>query len=707
MSDDAPDRDGVDESWIDAAYSDEDRAVLLRYLQLSAGDEFQLAAVEVQTPVARRALLAWLRVRVPDRALVEVSLKSLPGVALLDEILERLPPPEARGERAVLVLTELEEVRGAALAPQPSLFMRLNLERDPLARGLPMTCLLLAHPVALLKLRTVAPDFCHYFSALVRRREEDDATPTMSYEAPTQRDDLSPSGWLSYAESDWPALLRAADDAVARGEYDRARDHLAEFRATRDWEAWRAEATLIEGALATETRGVDAGLEALARAGGSPSARPATDVRSRLLCADLERSRGNLDASDALAHEAHAIATATGRSDLRALMLTRHAREIANTGAVDAALDSLREARSLFLLQGRTREAWETSLVVASLQVRAGAWDAAVAICDDDLLPTAREVLRDDHLAARALEQKAVVLQLRGRLDEALQIRSGQLAVFERGGDARAAVAVHGKIADILQDRGELAEALRIRTEIQLPAHAQLGDRRERAITLGKIADVLVKLGDADEALRLRVEEVVPVFRALGELRGLAVTLGKVTDTLITYGEHSEALRLLREQVLPALTQIAARRDIAVTHARIGAILVMEGSHAEALTHLAMARQEFDSLGDVHEQISARAWLAKALWGAGNTVGALRESQAALSVAETRREPHWLSEAAREFISLLLALDRPQEADATYERVSLLLAEDGRWNALDALALVKARIDHALANPRRSTRRRR
>lgn len=199
----------------------------------------------------------------------------------------------------------------------------------------------------------------------------------------------------------------------------------------------------------------------------------------------------------------------------------------------------------------------------------------------------------------------------------------------------------------------------------------------------------------------------MPVFRALGELRGLAVTLGKVTDTLITYGEHSEALRLLREQVLPALTQIAARRDIAVTHARIGAILVMEGSHAEALTHLAMARQEFDSLGNVHEQISARAWLAKALWGAGNTVGALRESQAALSVAETRREPHWLSEAAREFISLLLALDRPQEADATYERVSLLLAEDGRWNALDALALVKARIDHALANPRRSTRRRR
>jgi tetratricopeptide (TPR) repeat protein len=411
--------------------------------------------------------------------------------------------------------------------------------------------------------------------------------------------------------------------------------------------------------------------------------------------------------SDALATEAQAIATATGRSDLRALMLARQARQIANMGAVDAALDSLGEARTLFLLQGRTREAWETSLVVASLRVRTGAWDAAIAICDDELLPTAREVLRDDRLAARALEEKAVVLQFRGRLDEALQIRRAQLAVFERRGDVRHSVAVQGKIADIHQDRGDLAEALRIRTEVQLPAHAQLGDRRERAITLGKIADVLVKLGDADEALRLRMEEVVPVFRALGELRGLAVTLGKVTDTLITHGEHDEALRLLREQVLPALTQIDARRDIAVTHARIGAILVMKGGTAEAITHLEVAREEFDHLGDVHEQISARVWLAKALWGAGNTVGALRESQAALSLAEARREPHWLSEAARDSISLLLALHRPQEADATYERVSVLLAEDGRWNALDSLAPVKARVDHALATPHSPSKRRR
>ena len=48
-----------------------------------------------------------------------------------------------------------------------------------------------------------------------------------------------------------------------------------------------------------------------------------------------------------------------------------------------------------------------------------------------------------------------------------------------------------GKIADILAQRGETEEALRIRREEQLPVYERLGDVRSRAVTMGQIADIL------------------------------------------------------------------------------------------------------------------------------------------------------------------------------------------------------------------------
>ena len=52
-----------------------------------------------------------------------------------------------------------------------------------------------------------------------------------------------------------------------------------------------------------------------------------------------------------------------------------------------------------------------------------------------------------------------------------------------------------GRIADILQQRGQTDEALRIRREKELPVYDQLGDVRERAVTIGKIADILQQQG--------------------------------------------------------------------------------------------------------------------------------------------------------------------------------------------------------------------
>lgn len=77
--------------------------------------------------------------------------------------------------------------------------------------------------------------------------------------------------------------------------------------------------------------------------------------------------------------------------------------------------------------------------------------------------------------------------------------------------DPRRHAVIRGRIADILQDRGELDEALRIRRKEQLPVFDELGDARSYAIAQGGVADILAMRGELDEALRLRREEETPV----------------------------------------------------------------------------------------------------------------------------------------------------------------------------------------------------
>ena len=163
----------------------------------------------------------------------------------------------------------------------------------------------------------------------------------------------------------------------------------------------------------------------------------------------------------------------------------------------------------------------------------------------------------------------ADILQSRGELDEALRIRrEEQLPVYERLGDVRARAVTMGKIADILQSRGDLDEALRIRREEELPVYERLGDVRSRAVTMGKIADILQSRGDLDEALRIRREEELPVYERLGDVRSRAVTMGKIADILQSRGDLDEALRIRRQEQLPVYERLGDVRARAVSAAK-------------------------------------------------------------------------------------------------------------------------------------------
>ena len=223
-----------------------------------------------------------------------------------------------------------------------------------------------------------------------------------------------------------------------------------------------------------------------------------------------------------------------------------------------------------------------------------------------------------------------------------------------------------GQIADILVTRGELDEALRIRTEEQLPVFEQLGDVRSRAITQGEIADIFEARGELDEALRIRTEEELPIYERLGDVRSRAITQGKIADILVTRGELDEALRirargraaclrptrrrsLARDRAgqdcrhsrdprrarrgaahpdrgeLPVYDRLGDVRSRAITQGQIADILVTRGELDEALRIRTEEQLPvFEQLGDVRSRAITQGQVADIFEARGELDDALR-----------------------------------------------------------------------------------
>ncbi|BBK40815.1 hypothetical protein STVA_08350 [Allostella vacuolata] len=232
----------------------------------------------------------------------------------------------------------------------------------------------------------------------------------------------------------------------------------------------------------------------------------------------------------------------------------------------------------------------------------------------------------DDRAAAICAGRIADILHDRGQLDEALRIRTEEeIPVYDRLGDVRERAVTMGKIADILHARGQLDEALRIRTEEELPVYDRLGDVRSRAVAMGNIADILHARGQLDEALRIRTEEEIPVYDRLGDVRSRAVTMGQIADILHARGQLDEALRIRTAEELPVYDRLGDVRSRAVTMGKIADILHDRGQLDEALR--IRTEEElpvYDRLGDVRSRAVTMGKIADILHDRGQLDEALR-----------------------------------------------------------------------------------
>jgi hypothetical protein len=108
-----------------------------------------------------------------------------------------------------------------------------------------------------------------------------------------------------------------------------------------------------------------------------------------------------------------------------------------------------------------------------------------------------------------------------------------------------------GRIADILQARGQLDEALRIRRDEQLPVYDRLGDVRERAVTLHKIASTMIDQGGLNDARVAEISdlssEAFTIARQLNLANGIAHSGVLLAQVLAKTGRGEEALPVLDE----------------------------------------------------------------------------------------------------------------------------------------------------------------
>lgn len=190
--------------------------------------------------------------------------------------------------------------------------------------------------------------------------------------------------------------------------------------------------------------------------------------------------------------------------------------------------------------------------------------------------------LGDQFHIATAQGRIADILGDRGQFEEALRIyRDEVLPTYERQGNERGKVGAMGRIADMQMTRGELDEALRIRLEEQLPVYKRLGDAHNTAKVVGKIADILVTRRQFDEALRIRREEELPVYERLGDLRSQAVAMAKIAGILTFCGQLDEALSILREEVLPVYHRLGGMHELVVGRTNLAQLLAKRGHAAD------------------------------------------------------------------------------------------------------------------------------
>ncbi len=194
-----------------------------------------------------------------------------------------------------------------------------------------------------------------------------------------------------------------------------------------------------------------------------------------------------------------------------------------------------------------------------------------------------------------------------GSLDEASQHFQTALQLFESSGDERGVASTIDDIGKLHWMKGEYDLAL---TELRegLERRQALGDRRSIAVSLNNMGLVLQDSGDFRQALTA-FQQALTIRREIGDLVGVVITLNNLGTVAQDLNDYQQALSLFGE-ARDLVKEIGDRNRLALILTNIGETLYSSGQPNKAIDVLRQAEELCDELGD-------KLGLAEALRGLG------------------------------------------------------------------------------------------
>jgi hypothetical protein len=164
----------------------------------------------------------------------------------------------------------------------------------------------------------------------------------------------------------------------------------------------------------------------------------------------------------------------------------------------------------------------------------------------DQLLELGLAVPAHDDLSANTmtLTESAKRLHRTGSPDQAEQILRRTIALLKAPGDERLRAVTMGKVAGILQTRGELDEALRIRLTEELPTYKRVEDTRSFFICIAEIFDIASSSGRMQDPLRIWRSRAVPLWERLG-----SGGRNQIVNAFANLGSLGKLLELMKEKI--------------------------------------------------------------------------------------------------------------------------------------------------------------
>jgi tetratricopeptide (TPR) repeat protein len=194
-----------------------------------------------------------------------------------------------------------------------------------------------------------------------------------------------------------------------------------------------------------------------------------------------------------------------------------------------------------------------------------------------------------------------------GSLDEAGKHLSTAMSLFHAAGDERGVASSIDDIGKLHWLKGEYEQALASMRD-GLVRRRRLGDRRSIALSLNNLGLVLQDSGEFKQALEA-LEQSLTIRREIGDQVGVVATLDNLGSVAQDQRDFPRAMALF-EEALEVGKQIGDRNRIALVYTHLGEAQYRSGHPNKAIEILRQAEELCDELGD-------KLGLAEALRGLG------------------------------------------------------------------------------------------